>query len=173
MEKLYNNACHPSTLNLLGCHHMRLSQALEAKKMDLRLRDKLVHEGKLTVKEVQNYFNPCPMTRTSCVWLTMRTTNKTPTTPKNRLENLVKSRFRHLVKVLDAPPIHSHFEVFDHNGPSWKLRKKMRQTLVDSLPPSPLLPRLLEPGRRPPTPRVRNFPVPLPDHGGVSLFRRR
>ena len=35
---------------------MRLPQALDAKKMDLRLRDKLVHEGKLTAKEVDNYF---------------------------------------------------------------------------------------------------------------------
>ena len=39
---------------------MRLPQALEAKKMDLRLRDKLVHEGKLTVKEVDNYLKSLP-----------------------------------------------------------------------------------------------------------------
>ena len=39
---------------------MRLPQALETKKMDLRLRDKLVHEGKLTVKEVENYFQSLP-----------------------------------------------------------------------------------------------------------------
>ena len=34
---------------------MRLPQALETKKMDLRLRDKLVHEGKLSSKEVESY----------------------------------------------------------------------------------------------------------------------
>ena len=39
---------------------MRLPQALDAKKMDLRLRDKLVHEGKLTAKEVENYFESLP-----------------------------------------------------------------------------------------------------------------
>ena len=39
---------------------MRLPQALDAKKMDLRLRDKLIHEGKLTAKEVENYFKSLP-----------------------------------------------------------------------------------------------------------------
>lgn len=34
---------------------MRLSRALEEKKMDLRLRDKLTHEGKLTPKQVEEF----------------------------------------------------------------------------------------------------------------------
>ena len=39
---------------------MRLPQALDAKKMDLRLRDKLTHEGKLTTKELDGYFKSLP-----------------------------------------------------------------------------------------------------------------
>ncbi|PIP94481.1 MAG: hypothetical protein COW00_16785 [Bdellovibrio sp. CG12_big_fil_rev_8_21_14_0_65_39_13] len=34
---------------------MRLSRALEEKKLDLRLRDKLTHEGKLTPKQIEEY----------------------------------------------------------------------------------------------------------------------
>ncbi|GAB4010272.1 MAG: hypothetical protein Fur0010_02630 [Bdellovibrio sp.] len=34
---------------------MRLSRALEEKKLDLRLRDKLLHEGKLTQKQIEEY----------------------------------------------------------------------------------------------------------------------
>jgi polyhydroxyalkanoate synthesis regulator phasin len=39
---------------------MRLSRALNDKKLDLRLRDKLVHEGKMTHKEVEDYLNSLP-----------------------------------------------------------------------------------------------------------------
>ncbi len=39
---------------------MRLSRALNDKKLDLRLRDKLVHEGKMTHKEVEEYLNSLP-----------------------------------------------------------------------------------------------------------------
>lgn len=39
---------------------MRLSRALNDKKLDLRLRDKLVHEGKMTHKEVDEYLNSLP-----------------------------------------------------------------------------------------------------------------
>ena len=36
---------------------MRLSRALEEKMMDVRLRDKLVAEGKLTKEEVKKYLD--------------------------------------------------------------------------------------------------------------------
>jgi hypothetical protein len=39
---------------------MRLSRALEEKKLDVRLRDKLVHEGTLTKSEVDEYLNSLP-----------------------------------------------------------------------------------------------------------------
>ncbi|TNF01267.1 MAG: hypothetical protein EP326_04775 [Deltaproteobacteria bacterium] len=39
---------------------MRLSRALNDKKLDLRLRDKLVHEGKMTHKEVEEYLKSLP-----------------------------------------------------------------------------------------------------------------
>lgn len=39
---------------------MRLSRALEEKKLDLRLRDKLVHEGKLNQKQVEEYLKNLP-----------------------------------------------------------------------------------------------------------------
>ena len=39
---------------------MRLHRALEDKKMDVRLRDKMVHEGELGKKEVQDYYSELP-----------------------------------------------------------------------------------------------------------------
>jgi polyhydroxyalkanoate synthesis regulator phasin len=39
---------------------MRLSRALNDKKMDLRLRDKLIHEGKLSANDVDTYLNDLP-----------------------------------------------------------------------------------------------------------------
>lgn len=39
---------------------MRLSRALNDKKLDLRLRDKFVHEGKMSHKEVEEYLNSLP-----------------------------------------------------------------------------------------------------------------
>lgn len=39
---------------------MRLSIALEEKKYDLRLRDKLMHEGKLSAKNVDEYLSSLP-----------------------------------------------------------------------------------------------------------------
>ena len=39
---------------------MRLSRALEEKKLDLRLRYKLVHEGKLTPKQIEEYMKNLP-----------------------------------------------------------------------------------------------------------------
>lgn len=39
---------------------MRLSQALEDKKLDLRLRDKLLHEGKLTKADIEQYLKKLP-----------------------------------------------------------------------------------------------------------------
>tara|TARA_R110002072_G_scaffold64203_2_gene159382 strand:+ start:228916 stop:229098 length:183 start_codon:yes stop_codon:yes gene_type:complete len=35
---------------------MRLSRALEDKKLDLRLRDKLVHEGKISQADLDKYY---------------------------------------------------------------------------------------------------------------------
>jgi polyhydroxyalkanoate synthesis regulator phasin len=39
---------------------MRLSTALEDKKLDLRLRDKLLAEGKLSQKDMEDYINSLP-----------------------------------------------------------------------------------------------------------------
>ncbi len=39
---------------------MRLSKALEEKKLDLRLRDKLLHEGRLTKSDVDSYLTSLP-----------------------------------------------------------------------------------------------------------------
>lgn len=39
---------------------MRLSRALEDKKLDLRLRDKLVHEGKITQADMDKYYTSLP-----------------------------------------------------------------------------------------------------------------
>ena len=39
---------------------MRLSSALEDKKLDLRLRDKLLHEGKLSKKDIDQYLASLP-----------------------------------------------------------------------------------------------------------------
>ena len=39
---------------------MRLSKALEDKKLDVRLRDKLVHEGKLTKQDCESYLSSLP-----------------------------------------------------------------------------------------------------------------
>jgi polyhydroxyalkanoate synthesis regulator phasin len=39
---------------------MRLSRALEEKVMDVRLRDKLVAEGKLTKEQVEKYLADIP-----------------------------------------------------------------------------------------------------------------
>lgn len=39
---------------------MRLARALKDKEMDTRLRDKLVHEGKLTPKQVEEYLKSLP-----------------------------------------------------------------------------------------------------------------
>ncbi|MCP4911558.1 MAG: hypothetical protein GY909_00455 [Oligoflexia bacterium] len=39
---------------------MRLSRALEDKKLDLRLRDKLVHEGKITQADMDKYYASLP-----------------------------------------------------------------------------------------------------------------
>lgn len=39
---------------------MRLARALDDKKLDLRLRDKLLHEGKVSKSELDNYFNSLP-----------------------------------------------------------------------------------------------------------------
>ncbi len=39
---------------------MRLSKALEDKKLDLRLRDKLLHEGRLNKSEVGDYLGSLP-----------------------------------------------------------------------------------------------------------------
>jgi hypothetical protein len=39
---------------------MRLSRALNDKKMDLRLRDKLVHEGKITKSQLNDFFKSLP-----------------------------------------------------------------------------------------------------------------
>ena len=39
---------------------MRLSKALEEKKLDLRLRDKLLHEGRLNKSEVGDYLESLP-----------------------------------------------------------------------------------------------------------------
>ncbi|MCO4793115.1 MAG: hypothetical protein KC493_05365 [Bacteriovoracaceae bacterium] len=39
---------------------MRLSRALTDKKLDLRLRDKLVHEGKMSSKELEEYLGSLP-----------------------------------------------------------------------------------------------------------------
>jgi len=36
---------------------MKLSDALEEKQLDVRLRDKLVEQGKLTPKQVEEYIN--------------------------------------------------------------------------------------------------------------------
>lgn len=39
---------------------MRLARALNDKKMDLRLRDKLVHEGKITKTQLNEFLNSLP-----------------------------------------------------------------------------------------------------------------
>lgn len=39
---------------------MRLSTALEDKKLDLRLRDKLLAEGKISQKDMEAYMNSLP-----------------------------------------------------------------------------------------------------------------
>jgi hypothetical protein len=39
---------------------MRLSRALNDKKMDLRLRDKLVHEGKITKSQLDDFLTGLP-----------------------------------------------------------------------------------------------------------------
>ena len=39
---------------------MRLARALNNKKMDLRLRDKLVHEGKITKTQLNEFLNSLP-----------------------------------------------------------------------------------------------------------------
>ncbi len=39
---------------------MRLSRALEDKKLDLRLRDKLMHEGKLSKADIDQYLATLP-----------------------------------------------------------------------------------------------------------------
>ena len=39
---------------------MRLSKALEEKKLDLRLRDKLLHEGRLNKSEVGDFLESLP-----------------------------------------------------------------------------------------------------------------
>ena len=39
---------------------MRLSRALEDKKLDLRLRDKLLHEGKLSKPDINRYLEELP-----------------------------------------------------------------------------------------------------------------
>lgn len=39
---------------------MRLARALNDKKMDLRLRDKLVHEGKITKGQLDEFLNALP-----------------------------------------------------------------------------------------------------------------
>lgn len=39
---------------------MRLNKALEDKQLDVRLRDKLVTEGKLTKSQVEEYFKSLP-----------------------------------------------------------------------------------------------------------------
>lgn len=39
---------------------MKLNNALKAKELDLRLRDKLLAEGKITQAEVEKYLNSLP-----------------------------------------------------------------------------------------------------------------
>jgi hypothetical protein len=39
---------------------MRLARALNDKKMDLRLRDKLVHEGKITKNQLNEFLSSLP-----------------------------------------------------------------------------------------------------------------
>lgn len=39
---------------------MKLREALDEKKLDLRVRDRLLAEGKLTQKELQDYFSNTP-----------------------------------------------------------------------------------------------------------------
>ena len=55
---------------------MRLSRALNDKKMDLRLRDKLVHEGKLSATDVEKYLNELPDDATNAT--TIGEVDKTP-----------------------------------------------------------------------------------------------
>jgi hypothetical protein len=52
------------SLLLLNCvirgEEMRLSRALEEKNLDLRLRDKLTSEGKLTDEKLKRYIDSLP-----------------------------------------------------------------------------------------------------------------
>lgn len=48
---------------------MRLSRALEDKLMDVRLRDKLVSEGKVTKKQVEDFLNSLPDDQTRATLL--------------------------------------------------------------------------------------------------------
>ncbi|EQC44538.1 hypothetical protein M899_2303 [Bacteriovorax sp. BSW11_IV] len=47
---------------------MRLSRALQEKVMDLRLRDKLIAEGKVTKAQVEEYLNSLPDDEQSSVY---------------------------------------------------------------------------------------------------------
>jgi hypothetical protein len=47
---------------------MRLSRALEEKLLDLRLRDKLVAEGKVTKEEVEKYLKSLPDDQANAGW---------------------------------------------------------------------------------------------------------
>lgn len=47
---------------------MRLSRALEEKMMDVRLRDKLVGEGKLTKEEVKKYLDGLSDEQKNATW---------------------------------------------------------------------------------------------------------
>lgn len=57
-------ACQEAPFSLISCGYrskiqyeveMKLSDALEEKQLDVRLRDKLLEQGKLTKKQVEDY----------------------------------------------------------------------------------------------------------------------
>ncbi|TDP55743.1 hypothetical protein C8D79_0800 [Bacteriovorax stolpii] len=47
---------------------MRLSRALQEKLMDVRLRDKLIAEGKVTKEEVKKYLDGMPDEAKNATW---------------------------------------------------------------------------------------------------------
>lgn len=47
---------------------MRLAKALKEKMLDVRLRDKLIHEGKFTREEIQKQLEALPDDAKNSVW---------------------------------------------------------------------------------------------------------
>ncbi|MBT3235368.1 MAG: hypothetical protein HN353_05415 [Bdellovibrionales bacterium] len=65
---------------------MRLNKALEEKKMDIRLRDKLLGEGKLTISEVDSFLRTLADDEDSAVFSAPGSTEKKPVDEESSAE---------------------------------------------------------------------------------------